>query len=414
MSARKLHVGDPHARRRAGSPAPSEHDARDLRLALQSSANAHPAAARPRGHDDEHSQPADCGPIGYLLDRGAARLKPILDDILELDRCGLDVHVFFMNRTLPGHARWVAREVTARGICHLHAHLATADVARHVKRLTHVGYSFTVYGSSLEDAARHPAALRDHVRHADFVIAPSNTSRNRLLAITGPSVARHVHRIYRGVDTDLIPFFAEGGREADSVLAVGPLVQASGFEDLIDAIGILRDRRPTPVRLTIVGAGASVQKLKARIVSRRLDDRVALLGGDVESDVAKPLSRAMRTHTLMALPYRRLPSTYEGGVPAELLEAMAMGLPVVSTSVDTISEVVDDGWTGRLVAPRQPHWLAGALETLLDNIRLRVRMATQARQEIERSFDRSRNASELARRLSGAAVETRRSARETV
>jgi colanic acid/amylovoran biosynthesis glycosyltransferase len=402
MSARKLHGGVPHARGRSRSPATSEPDSRELHLAPESSGNAH----------DGHPQTADCGPVGYLLDRGAARLKPILDDILELDRCGLDVHVFFMNRTLPGHARWVAREVTARGICHLHAHLATADVARHVKRLTHVGYSFTVFGSSLEDAARHPAALRDYVRNADFVITPSNTTRERLLAITGPSLASHVHRIYRGVDTKMIPFFAEGGRDADSVLAVGPLVQASGFEDLIDAIGILRDRRPAPVRLTIVGAGASVQKLKARIVSRRLDDRVALLGGDVESDV-RPLSRAMRTHTLMALPYRRLPSSYEGGVPAELLEAMAMGLPVVSTSVDTISEVVDDGWTGRLIAPREPHWLAGALETLLDNIRLRVRMATHARQEIERSFDSYRNASELARLLSRAAAETRRGAPET-
>jgi glycosyltransferase involved in cell wall biosynthesis len=402
MSARKLHDGVPHARRRSGSPATSESDPRDLHLAAESSGNAH----------DGHAQTADCGPIGYLLDRGAPRLRPILEDILELDRCGLDVHVFFMNRTLPGHARWVAREVTARGICHLHAHLATADVARHVKRLTHVGYSFTVFGSSLEDAARHPAALRDHVRNADFVVTPSNTRRDRLLAITGPSVASHVHRIYRGVDTKEIPFFAEGGRDADSVLAVGPLVQASGFEDLIDAIGILRDRRPAPVRLTIVGAGASVQKLKARIVSRRLDDRVALLGGDVESDVVRPLSRAMRTHTLMALPYRRLPSSYEGGVPAELLEAMAMGLPVVSTSVDAISEVIDDGWTGRLVAPRQPQWLAGAIETLLDNIRLRVRIATHARQEIERSFDSYRNASELARLLSSAAAETRRDARE--
>jgi colanic acid/amylovoran biosynthesis glycosyltransferase len=404
MSARKLHVGVPNARRRSGSPAMSERDPRELHLAPESTGNT----------SDGQSATAGCGPIGYLLDRRAAHLRPILDDILELDHCGLDVHVFFINHTLPGHARWVAREVTARGICHLHAHLATADIARHVKRLTHVGYSFTVFGSSLEDAARHPAALRDWVRSADFVVAPSNTSRNRLMAIIGPSVASHVHRIYRGVDTRMTPFFAEGGRDADSVLAVGPLVQASGFEDLIDAIGILRDRRPAPVRLTIVGAGASVQKLKARIVSRRLDDRVALLGGDVQSDVARPLSQATRTHTLMALPYRRLPSSYEGGVPAELLQAMATGLPVVSTSVDTVSEVIDDGWTGRLVAPRQPQWLAGAIETLLDNIRLRVRIATQARQEIERSFDSNRNASELARLLSSAAAETRRDAREIV
>jgi colanic acid/amylovoran biosynthesis glycosyltransferase len=405
MSARKLHIGVPHGRRGPGSPASTGPDPRGfLRLAPESSGQT----------PEKRGKVTHSAPVGYVLDRGAERLKPVLDEILELERCGLDVHVFFVDRTQPGHARWIAREVVARRIRHLHGHLATADVARHVKRLTHVGYSFTIVGSSLHETGRDASALRDHVREADFVIAPSNVSRDHLLSVTGQSVAGHVYRIYRGVDVERFPFLAEGGRDADSVLAVGPLVQASGFEDLIDAIGILRDRRPTPVRLTIVGAGASVQKLRARILSRRLDDRVALMGGDAESGSATPLSGLMRAHTLMALPYRRLPSSCGGGVPGVLLEAMAMGLPVVSTSVDGISEVIDDGWTGRLIAPRNPHWLAGALETLLDNVRLRVRIATYARQEIERSFDQTRNASELARLLSSAAAETRRCAREVV
>jgi colanic acid/amylovoran biosynthesis glycosyltransferase len=406
MSARKLHAGVSHDRSRPGGRAASGPDPRGiLHLAPELFGN----VPETRGKAATYG-----APVGYVLDRGAERLKPVLDEILELERCGLDVHVFFVDRTLPGHARWIAREVAARGIRHLHGHLATADVTRHVKRLTHVGYSFTVVGSTLHETARDPSALRDHIREADFVITPSNVSRDHLLSVAGQSFASQVYRIYRGVDVERFPFCAEGARDAGSVLAAGPMVQATGFEDLIDAIGILRDRRPAPVRLTIVGAGASVQKLKARIVSRRLDDRVVLLGGDAESGLATPLSHLMRTHTLMALPYRRLPSSCGGGVPGVLLEAMAIGLPVVSTSVEGISEVIDDGWTGRLIAPREPHWLAGALETLLDNIRLRVRMATYARQEIERSFDQARNASELARLLSSAAAETARSAREVV
>lgn len=401
MSARKLHIGVPHDHRGPGLPGSPASDPRGiLRLAREQNG---PDRAR-----------SGVGAVGYVLDRGADRLKPVLDDVVELERCGLDVHLFFVDRMQPGYARSIAQEVTARGIRHLHAQLATADIARHVKRLTRVGYSFTVVGSSLHEAVRDPSTLRDHMREAAFVIAPSNVSRDRLLSVAGSSAAAHVHRIYRGVDVERFAFCADGARDADSVLAPGPLVQASGFEDLIDAIGILRDRRPGPVRLTIVGAGPSVQKLKARIRSRRLDDRVALLGGEAESGLAASLPTLMRSHSLMALPYRRLPASCGGGVPEVLLEAMATGLPVVSTSVDGISEVIDDGWTGRVIAPREPQWLAGALETLLDNVRLRVRIAACARQEVERSFNRTRNTSELARLLSGAAPETGRAAHEVV
>jgi glycosyltransferase involved in cell wall biosynthesis len=386
-----MRIGAPHGRRTrpASTDAPSP---RVLRL----------AAVSARGV--EKIGRSNGAPVGYVLDRGAERLKPVLDDILAIERFGLDVHVFFVDRLVPGHARWIAREVTERGIRHLHAHLATVDVARHVKRLTHVGYSFTFSGNAPFDATRDVSTLRDFVHEADFVVAPSEVSRDRLLAATGHAAAASVFRIYRGVDIDRFVFTPDAAREADAILAVGPVVHASGFEDLIDAVTILRDRRTSRVRLTIAGAGASVQKLRTRIAARHLQDRVTLIAADDEAPAQRTVSDLMRVHTLMALPYRRLPSAC-GGVPSVLLEAMATGLPVVSTAVDGISEVIDDGWTGRLIAPREPHWLAGAIETMLDNVRLRARMAANAREEIERSFNQASNTSELARLLSMAAVD---------
>lgn len=402
MSVSRMPIGAPHGDR-ATSPARRGSDSRGvLRLA---------DAARPPEKREKKTRTA---PVGYVLNRDAAQLKPVLDEILELERVGFDVHVFFVDRDFPGYARWIAREVSERDIRHMHAHLATVDVVRHVKRLTHVGYSFTLTGTGRSDAWRDLALLRDHIREADFVVTASETSRSHLLSIVGHGAATNVFRIYRGVDLDRFPFSPEAGRDADAILAAGPLVHASGFDDLIDAMAVLREQRTTPVRLTIAGAGASAQKLKARIAARNLEDRVELLAVDDTSVTRPTLVDLMRVHTVMALPYRRLPSSCDGGVPAVLLEAMAMGLPVVSTAIDGIREVIDDGWSGRLIAPRQPQWLAGALETMLDNVRLRVRMATNARLAIERTFNQASNASELARLLSMAAVEHGACAREVV
>ena len=113
----------------------------------------------------------------------------------------------------------------------------------------------------------------------------------------------------------------------------------------------------------------------------------------------------MRSHAVMALPYTVLPGGGRDGVPPVVLEAMAVGLPVVSTSVVGVSEVLEDGWTGRLVSPNDPKWLAGAVETLLDNVRLRVRMATDARAQVESYFGLSRNVARLARLFASAPAE---------
>ena len=80
-----------------------------------------------------------------------------------------------------------------------------------------------------------------------------------------------------------------------------------------------------------------------------------------------------------------------------VLEAMAVGLVVLSTEVPGIRELIDDGLSGRVISPRDPLWLAGALETLFDSPELRSRMASRARSKVMRLFSAPRNVSQLAR-----------------
>ncbi len=361
-------------------------------------------------------------------------------EILELGRYGVRVHVFVLEpggdsvenpwmdgaapsmsripasaffgeagadsspgRILRAQAAWIAREVTARGIDHLHAtQLAAADVVREVKRRTGIRYSVAAAGSEIYHDVRDPRTVRHKLADAEFVVVPSEVSRQQLLRVIGAGGIGNIHRIYRGVDLGTFRYGADQFHDSSAVLAVCPLVDESGVADLIDALAILRDRRAEGIRATIVGEGELEDDLRARIATLRLDDCVTLIRGPVDS--ARLLS-LMRSHAVMALPYTVLPGGGRDGVPPAVLEAMAVGLPVISTSVEGVSEVLEDGWTGRLVSPHDPKWLAGAVETLLDNVRLRTRMATDARAQVESYFGLSRNVARLARLFASAPAE---------
>jgi colanic acid/amylovoran biosynthesis glycosyltransferase len=395
--------------------------------------------------------------IGYLLDGfpepGACE---IIEEIVELNRCGVQVHVFvvepdgvsvddpwlglrgnahgtyapasstfltpvrgtqgprlqFSSMRSPAggtvirgfgtkaapvsrvdmHARWIAGQAAARGIGHLHAQAGTAEVARAIKCLTGTTFSFTAAGGDGQAASTDETLLREHIREAEFVVAPSDTSRKKLVSSVGAHLARHIHRIYHGLDLDRLRFHGEEGRDPNAVLCVVPLSEHSGVADLIEAAALLRERRPAGVRLTIIGKGPLESTLRERITALGLNESINLLPPATRTR----LTALMRVHAVMALPYGQFPGLPGSGAPSVLLEAMAVGLPVVSTVVGDVAEILEDGWTGRLVPPHSHASLAGALETMLDNVQVRSRMAKAARAKIERHFAMSRNVSYLA------------------
>ena len=289
-------------------------------------------------------------------------------------------------------AQWIANQVKARRIDHLHAHGASepTDVAREASRLTGIGFSFTAHAEGLCEGVNE-ALLCEKVLDARFVVALSEFDHQHLLRICGPWATAKLHRIPMGVNTDEYRFSEAECHDSDSVLAVGPLVETSGFTDLIEAIGILRDRGRV-ARLTILGEGEFEETLRAQIDRCRLAARVQILGGLSRSELAM----VMRTHTAMVLPW--VADGRDRDVLSNVvLEAMAVGLVVLSTDVSGIRELIDDGLSGRVISPRDPLWLAGALETLFDSPELRARMAGRARSKVMRLFSAPRNVSQLAR-----------------
>jgi len=298
-----------------------------------------------------------------------------------------------MGRGLSANAaRWVANQVVSRDIEHIHAHGATVatDVASEAARLSGRGYSFTAYADGLYQGANE-ASLCEKVLNARFAVTLNDGDRRRLVKLGGASAASRVHRIPISLNPEDYRFSTAGRIDSDSILAIGPLVEKSGFGDLIEAVGILRDRGRV-ARLTILGDGPCEETLRAHIEQCRLGGRIQIVGGLSRGE----LGMLMQAHTALVLPWVADDCDREE-LSNVVLEAMAVGLVVLSTDVPGVRELIDDGMSGRVISPRDPLWLAGALETLFDSPELRSRMAARARSRVARMFSASRNVSQLGR-----------------
>ncbi len=174
------------------------------------------------------------------------------------------------------------------------------------------------------------------------------------------------------------------------ILAVGRLVEKKGFSNLIEAVRLLvaegRD-----LRLRIVGGGELADTLGRQIAQAGLEERVELLGPRLQED----LIDLYRAATVFALPSMVIESGDRDGIPNVLVEAMRLGLPVVSTAVSGIPELVIDGETGLLVPSRDAAALAAALARLLDDPALRERLTASASGHVAAMFDLAANTRRL-------------------
>lgn len=165
------------------------------------------------------------------------------------------------------------------------------------------------------------------------------------------------------------------GLPADALIVgtVGRLADVKDHATLLDALQLLTTDR-IPVLGVIAGDGPLKSSLASSIVARGLQDRVRLLGyrADVET-------------VLAALDIFVLSSQSEG-LPMAILEAMASGLPVVSTRVGGVEEVLEEGRTGLLVEPRSPDALAKAIAHLAGDRQRRERMGSAGRERARREF----------------------------
>jgi glycosyltransferase involved in cell wall biosynthesis len=291
--------------------------------------------------------------------------------------------LFYFAEAMP-----VWREAERKGVYHLHAQFAdgATDVALLV---AHFGgarwsWSMAIHGP-LEFYDVRLNRLPEKVRRARFMLAISHFGRSQLMTIADEGHWDRIHVVHCGVDPSV--FAPDGRRRAGGqphLLCVGRLVHLKGQSLLIEALAELA-RRDVSAVLTLVGDGPKRGELEQLARERGVADRVRFAGA-VGQDTIRDIYRSADVVCL--------PSMAEG-LPVVLMEAMALEVPVVSTRIMGIPELVEDARSGLLVTPSRLDELTDALARLIADPALRARLGRAGREKVLAEFDIDRSAHRL-------------------
>ena len=285
----------------------------------------------------------------------------------------------------------IAERVLAAGtIRHLHAHFchSAATVAMFAGRLCSLPFSFTAHAKDIYVYALNPGdLLQTKLRQAKFVVTCVKANQERLASLGMKETP--IYNIYHGLDTRQFAPRADVAEEPATplLLSVGRLVEKKGFPVLIEACRLLKDRGYRFQCRIIGGPGPCERQVASLIHESGLEDVVELRPAVTQEE----LREVYRQATLFVLPCQIAGNNDRDGIPNVLVEAMASGLPVVSTNIAGIPELIERGVNGLLTPQKDARALADAIGQLLDAPALRRELGGAAREKVCRSFDAESN-----------------------
>jgi glycosyltransferase involved in cell wall biosynthesis len=252
-------------------------------------------------------------------------------------------------------AALLSQRLAVEKISHVHAHFGTnpATVAWLAKELGLSSFSFTVHGPEEFDRPERES-IPEKIAAADFVVAISSFGKSQLQRWCEFRAWSKIHVVHCGLDEAFLAAATAPVPDVRQLVCIGRLAEQKGHFVLIQAADILR-QRSVACRFVLVGDGDFRAGLEREIRKRDLSEYFQFVGWQTESQVRQWLvdSRAMV-----------LPSFAEG-LPMVIMEAMALGRPVISTYVAGIPELLKPGQAGWLVPAGDAVAMADAVESLL-------------------------------------------------
>lgn len=285
-----------------------------------------------------------------------------------------------------GEAMLLASELRRLGSDHLHNHFGNsgATVGLLACHQARVGWSFTIHGISEFD---YPAGLLlpAKIAAARFVACVSYFGRAQAYRSVSQDLWPKLTIVRCGLELDRLPHPTSGTADEVRLIFVGRLSAEKGLGGLIQALSLIQSGKP--FRLAIVGDGPLRDETERQAAALGVSDRIDFLGRLPEGQTLQEIARS----DILVLP------SFMEGLPVVLMEACALGLPVVASGVAGVPELVRDEVNGLLFAPSDWEQLAEQLKRLIEDHELRQRLGRAGPERIAEEFDITLSAERLSR-----------------
>jgi glycosyltransferase involved in cell wall biosynthesis len=299
-----------------------------------------------------------------------------------------------LNEFLQGG--YLALVLQKLGIQHLQAHFANVPTATTEIAQQFSDISYNIFAHAKDIYLTEPEVLDRRIASARFALTCTAFNQRYLKTLSTSSTP--IHLSYHGIDFDrFTPPIPKPVSDRPLILSVGRLCEKKGFPYLIQACQQLKQWGHS-FQCEIVGYGELQNSLQQMIIDLDVADVVSL-AGKMDQD---ELVQIYRRTSIFVLPCQVMENGDRDGIPNVLLEAMAMEIPVVSTNVSGISELVETGTNGMLVPEKSSWAIAHALETLLEDPEMGQKWGKNGRDRVLQQFSLERNVAEIRMLLSGA------------
>lgn len=274
----------------------------------------------------------------------------------------------------------LADDLVRNNIQHLHNHFgdSSGSVTMLASQLSGVSYSMTFHGPHI---FFEPTlwALSDKVKYSDFIVCISNYCKSQMMLFSDASDWHKLKIVHCGIDVESYTAATVQAQLADApvkLLYVGRLAAEKGVPVLLRSLIMLKNAGYS-FHLTLLGDGPERQSLEREVNQHGLQEMVHFGGFASQETVRKTLQES----DVFVLP------SFAEGVPVSLMEAMACGVPVIATNVGGVTELIEHGVSGLVVAPSDEIALKGALAAYIDSAELRARVKVAARKTVETHFN---------------------------